>query len=118
MDEIVRRADLLGELIRRNDRFKELRAAEKDVESDDDAKKLVDDLNSLAQRIAEKEHKQQPIEPEDKRALAGAREAVAGNEKLKRLSRAQADFAEMMNLVNDAIRRKLTDDNAADEADS
>ena len=53
MDEIIRRAELLGELLRRDERFRELRAAERDVEGDPDAKKLVDDFNNAATKVAQ-----------------------------------------------------------------
>ena len=52
IDEIIRRAELLGELIRRNERFRELRAAEKDVGDDREARETIEKLNE--QREARK----------------------------------------------------------------
>lgn len=110
MDEIIRRAELLGELLRRDERFRELRAAEAAVEADEDAKKLLTDLNEMSVKIAEKERNMQPIEVDEKHALAKCRDEVAACAPLKRLSKAQADFAELMNAVNSRIRKKLGGD--------
>ena len=107
MDEILRRAELLGELLRRDERFKELRAAEAAVGADEKAKKLLTDLNEMSIKLAEKERDMQPIEVDEKHALSKCREEVAACEVLKRLSKAQADFAELMNMVNVGIRKKL-----------
>jgi len=112
MDEILRRAELLGELLRRDERFRELRAAEAAVEADEKAKKLLMDLNEMSVKMAEKERKMEPIEVDEKHALAKGREEVAACEPLKRLSKAQADFAELMNKVNSGIRRKLEGEDA------
>lgn len=107
MDEIMRHAGLLGELLRRDERFKELRATEAAVEGDEGAKKLLTDLNEISMKLAEKERDMQPIEVDDKHALAKCREEVAACDPLKRLSKAQANFAELMNAVNEAIRGKM-----------
>ncbi|MFH0962446.1 MAG: YlbF family regulator [Planctomycetota bacterium] len=108
MEEVIRRATLLGELIRRNPRFTELRAAERVVQSDPQARETLRKLNDQVLKLARKEHDQQPIEVEDKRELACLKQEAASNPVLKRLAKAQADFAEMMNHVNAAIRSKLT----------
>ena len=112
MQEIIRRAELLGELLRRDDRFKALRAAEKAVSDDGEARKLIEDVNDLSSKIGQKEEKGEPIEAEEKRSLAELRRTIAGHPKLKALSKAQADFAELMNRVNSAIREKLTAEDA------
>ena len=108
MEELIRRAALLGELIRRNPRFTELRAAEKEVGGDPGARGTLEKLNEQVLKLARKERDQQPIEVEEKRELARLKEEAASNAVLKRLAKAQADFAELMNHVNAAIRSKLT----------
>ena len=110
MDEIIRRAELLGELIRRNERFVELRASETEADGDTEAKGLLEELNKQLQEISRKEQNQEPIEVEEKHRMQKLREAVASNATLKRLSKAQADFAELMAHVNTAIRSKMLPD--------
>jgi len=110
MDEIIRRAELLGELIRRNERFVELRAAETQADADKEAKEVLQELNKHLLEISRKEQGKEPIEVEDKHRAQGLREAVASNPTLKRLSKAQADFAELMTQVNNAIRSKMLPD--------
>ena len=110
MDEIIRRAELLGELIRRNARFVELRAAETEADGNTEAMEFLEELNKHLVEISRKERDQEPIEVEEKRRTQELRQAVASNATLKRLSKAQADFAELMTQVNAAIRSKMLPD--------
>ena len=110
MDEIIRRAELLGELIRRNERFAELRAAEAQADADKEATELLEKLNKQLLEISRKERSQEPIEVEEKHVAQDLSKSVASNPALKRLSKAQADFAELMSRVNAAIRSKMLPD--------
>ena len=107
MDEIVNLASNLGGLISQHERFKKLRATEDAVNADEETRDLVRALDEQRAKIAELEAKQQPVEPEDKHELRRCTEAVHANPKLQDLARAQADYMELMNRVNQAIREKL-----------
>ena len=107
MDEILDLASNLGGLISQHERFKKLRAAEDAVNADEETHNLVRALDEQRAKIAELEASQKPIEPEDKRELQRRTEAVHASPKLQELARAQADYMELMNRVNEAIREKL-----------
>jgi len=107
MDEVLELSAKLSKAIARSTRFADLRSAEKTVMADEDAVKKVKARDELLTRLAEKERKVEPIEPEEKRELAELDEFVKTNEKLAALSKAQADFQEMLNLVNREITRAL-----------
>ena len=107
MDDILRLASDLGERIANHERFQKLRTAESAVQADKVAQDLVTSADEQRRKVAELEASQQPVEPEDKHELIRLEEAIRGNENLQGLARAQADFMELMNKVNRAIREKL-----------
>ena len=107
MDDILRLASDLGGRIANHERFQELRAAESAVQADEVARDLVTSADAQRRKVAELEAIQQPVEPEDKRELIRLEEAIRENDNLQGLVRAQADFMELMNKVNRAIREKL-----------
>ena len=107
MDEALELATKLSRAIARSSRYEDLRAAEKTVMSDEAAVKKIQERDELIVALGEKEQKVEPIEPEEKRRLAELDEFVRTNEKLAALSKAQADFQELLNLVNQRITSLL-----------
>jgi len=107
MEEIVRLARELGRNIARHERFLSLREAEKAVEEDGETRELLRRAQEQREKVARLEAEGKPVEPEDKRALQRLNEAVRDNAKLQHLARAQADYMELMNRVNAAIRAEL-----------
>ena len=113
MDDVLELAEKLSQAIADSQRFKDLRKAEGAAMEDEASLQALKDRDEAAKKVAEKEQKGEPVEPEDKRALAAAEEAVRINPKLGELWKAQADFHELLNLVNKSITSKL--DPAASE---
>ncbi len=107
MDEVLELAAKLSQAIARSVRYRDLRKAEKAAMEDPAAMDLFKRRGEAAARISEKERKQQPVEPEDKRALLAIEQQIRTNASLAELSRAQADFQEMLNLVNRQITSAL-----------
>lgn len=107
MQAIYDKAEELADLIISSSAYRNLRAAEKDVEGNEGVKKLVDQFNQHLTTMAEKERKLQPIEPEEKHELQRLREQMQGNEMLQRLLRAQTEYAMMMNRINSILKTKL-----------
>jgi len=107
MEEIVEIAKKLGQAIASNQRFKNLKEAEKAVENDDEAQKLTDELDKQSRKIRDLEVEMRPVEPEDKRKLQQLQSDIAANESLRTFAKAQADYAEIMSKVNQAIQEAL-----------
>ena len=112
MEEILKLAGDLGQAIRRHPRYATLRAADARVRADTSATDALDAYNKAATEIARKERAGQPIEVEDKHRLERLHQVVAANDTIKAFMAAQADYAELMRKMNDAIFRAIT---AADE---
>lgn len=107
MEEILRRAEELGRAIREHPRYKRLMEADARVRGDASAAEALKAYNGAVMKIAEKEQKRQPIEVEEKRAVEHLRGAVVANEAIKAFMQAQADYAELMKKMNDAIYSQL-----------
>jgi cell fate (sporulation/competence/biofilm development) regulator YlbF (YheA/YmcA/DUF963 family) len=107
MDEVLELAAKLSRALARSKRFSDLRSAEAAVMADADAVSLIRKRDELMASMAKKEGAGEPIEPEEKRAVAAADEAVKTNTLLAGLNRAQADFQEMLYLVNKEITSAL-----------
>jgi cell fate (sporulation/competence/biofilm development) regulator YlbF (YheA/YmcA/DUF963 family) len=107
MEEILRLAADLGERIAQHDRFKQLRAAEDAVSDESESRDKVRALDRQRAKVAELEAGGRPVEPEDKRELQRLAEAVHSDARLQALAKAQADYMELMNRVNETIRKKM-----------
>ncbi|HUX01683.1 MAG: YlbF family regulator [Phycisphaerae bacterium] len=107
MDDILRRAEELGRAMREHPRYKRLLEADGRVRADKAATGALEAYNKAVLAIAEKQHRQQPIEVEEKRDVERLRQAVVANETVKAFMRAQADYAELMKRMNDAIYGEL-----------
>jgi cell fate (sporulation/competence/biofilm development) regulator YlbF (YheA/YmcA/DUF963 family) len=107
MDEVLELAEKLSRAIARSSRFTDLRQAEKAVMEDEGAIALLKAREEAATVVSEKTGQGRPVEPDDKRKLADAEEQIRTNPALSELSRAQADFQEMLNLVNHRITSAL-----------
>ena len=107
MDGVTQLASKLGKLIAKEERYERLREAENAIQADPELRKTLDTFERQRERIAQLEAEQKPIEPEEKRELQQLTETVHANPKLQELARAQADYMEMMNSVNTAIRSEM-----------
>lgn len=107
MDEVLELAAKLSHAIAQSNRFNDLRQAEALVMSDVESVERVRKRDELIAKLSEKERNGQPIEPEEKRELMALDEAVRTNPLLADLSKAQADFQEMLNRVNALITSAL-----------
>jgi cell fate (sporulation/competence/biofilm development) regulator YlbF (YheA/YmcA/DUF963 family) len=107
MDDVVKKAAELAEAIRGSERYVALRRVEKGIAGDEATQKLLEDFQAIQVKMAEKERAQEPIEVEEKRELARVEEQVKTNDSVLELLRVQADYYEMMNLVNSTIQSAL-----------
>jgi cell fate (sporulation/competence/biofilm development) regulator YlbF (YheA/YmcA/DUF963 family) len=107
-DEILSLARQLGEAISRHPRYAKLREADERVRGDKSATDALDAYNKAAEELSRKERSGRPIEVEDKRRLRSLQETVAANETVKAFMVSQADYAEMMRKMNDAIYQAIS----------
>jgi len=107
MDDMLRKAEDLGQLLADHPRFKALMATRDAVRADEAARKLLTDYQAQVERIQELTLGRKAIEVADKHRLADLEQQVASNEVLKKLMQAQADFSQLMSNVNRAIYERI-----------
>jgi cell fate (sporulation/competence/biofilm development) regulator YlbF (YheA/YmcA/DUF963 family) len=103
VDEVLEIAEKLSHAIAQSVRFRELRRAEAAAMANPEALDLLGKRTEAGAAILAKERAQQPVEPDEKRALMALEQRIRVNPILAGLSRAQADFQEMLNLVNQQV---------------
>ena len=118
MKELLDRARALGEAIATHPITKAFGEARHKVDTDPDAKALLDGYRETATRVQQLEAQNKPIEPGDKHKLADFEKQMASNDALKTLMRAQADYLAMMNHVNRAMEAPVAEQASSANADS
>jgi cell fate (sporulation/competence/biofilm development) regulator YlbF (YheA/YmcA/DUF963 family) len=103
MEDIIAHARELGKKIAAHPRSIGFMTAARAVAADKQAQEILRAYQNHARNLHELEASGKPIEPEDKRKLADCEAAIAGNELLKQMMKHQADYLELMNLINNAI---------------
>lgn len=106
-EEVLKLAAQLGEAIRRHQRYVKLRETDEQVRNDKSATDALEAYNKAAEDAVRKERSGQPVEVEDKRRLRALQETVAGNASVKAFMVSQADYAELMRKMNDAIYQAI-----------
>jgi len=106
-EEVLKLAAQLGAAIRRHQRYVKLRETDERVRGDKSATDALDAYNKAAEELSRKERSGRPIEVEDKRRLRSLQETVAANEAIKAFMVSQADYAELMRKMNDAIYQAI-----------
>lgn len=107
MDQILEIAKKLGEAVKAHERCTALREASKTFQEDDDAQKLREEYDAAVAAVRAKMAQNQPLEPDEKRAEAELRAKVSTNLAIVALLKAQADFHELMNSVNETIQEAI-----------
>ncbi|MCZ6786054.1 MAG: YlbF family regulator [Planctomycetota bacterium] len=113
MADVMEFANQLGAALAEDARYVAMRAATEALKEDAGAKKLEEEYAEAVQLIHQKTAQGAAIEPEDKKRELDLRNKIAANEKITALLRAQADFQELMNQVNEAIQEKINSDDQA-----
>jgi len=107
MENVLALAEKLGSAIAQHERFATLRALEKNVSDDKTASDIQSALEKQLLKISELERAGKPVEVADKHELERLQNAFRENEALRDLVKAQADYLEMMNKVNQTIVSRL-----------
>jgi len=107
MEEILAIAKQLGDAVKASERCAALRSASEAFQADADAQALRDEYDAAVTAVQEKTARNAPLEPEEKRAEADLRAKVAVNPTILSLLRAQADFHELMNAINDTVQKTI-----------
>ncbi len=115
MDDLLQKAEELGRLLVDQPRFKALMTARDAIRADAAARKALADYQTHVDHLQQLQAARKPIEVADKRRLAELETALSGNAKVMAMSKAQADFSELMSRINRAIYEKIAAEEATEE---
>ena len=101
--EVLGLARQIGLAIRKHPRYLALRETDARIRADKAATGALDAYNRAVAEMARKERAGLPVEVEDKRSFERLKNAVVSNEMIKAFMRTQADYAELMRRMNEAI---------------
>jgi len=107
MERLIELAQQLGKRIAAHQRTALLKQAQKEVNDDSEALRLVREYQKLADKIRQLEHDQKPVEVDVKHQLADLETQIGTHPKLAELSKRQVDFVEMMQKVKTAIDNQI-----------
>lgn len=105
MDDIIADAAALGKKIAAHPKMKAFVAAVNALKADPDAEALLKRYQEKTYEIDAKASQGKPVEVDEKRELADLQRQVATNDKIKAMTRCQADYLDLMRHINDAIDR-------------
>lgn len=107
MEQLLELARRLGRQVAQHERTTLLKQAQKAVDEDAEAGKLVKEYHEQAQKVMQLEKDQKPVEVGDKHTLRNLEEKISCNEHLRELTRRQVDFVEMMRKIKESIDGEL-----------
>lgn len=99
-DDVLKKARELGGLISRHEATARYRTALAKLEQNQEAQRLLNDLNRKLMEIEQKEQSGQPIEVDDKRTVESLRRQVVRHPLLGELQMAQLDYVDLMRKVD------------------
>ncbi len=114
MDDVISQAKKLAQMLASHERATAFRAAAAAVEADPEASRIQREYAQAIEAVREREVSGQPVEPEHKRALMTAADAVRKSDKLVVMLQAHAAYAEMMETVQ-AILSGMADEDGGHE---
>jgi len=107
MEKIFELAKELGETLASHPIVKRYMETQNNLESDPTAKKLIQDYETLARQLEQKGHSGRPIEPEEKRTLAGIQAQVVSNIIVKGWMQAQVEYMNLLRQINEEVMRPV-----------
>ena len=107
--DLLSKASALGEALAAHPVVRDYHVAQKAAREDRTAQTLIQSHQAQLAKIRQLEVESKPVEVGDKQALRGFEQQMASSEVLKRLMKAQADYGELMNRVNQAMDAPLAE---------
>ncbi len=108
IEDLLAKARTLGEALAAHPSVQAYYATQRAMRADQAAQGLLQAYQTHTTRMHELEAGRQPVEVADKQKLRELEAQMAGNAALKALMRAQADYIDVMNRVNQAMDAPLT----------
>jgi cell fate (sporulation/competence/biofilm development) regulator YlbF (YheA/YmcA/DUF963 family) len=107
MTAIVELAERLGKAIADAPQTKALHDARKTLQADAETSNLLKEYNTHADKIAQLEQQNKPVEVADKHLMAELQGKLASSDTFKNFTAAQMEYIDLMRKVNTAIQQHM-----------
>jgi cell fate (sporulation/competence/biofilm development) regulator YlbF (YheA/YmcA/DUF963 family) len=108
-NQIMEAAEKLGQMVAQHPAVDKYKAAQKSLQEDPDATRMMNDFNRQLMTLARQEESGMPVSDAQRRSLESLQTQLASHLKVKNLNMAQVEFVDLMRKVSDAIRRYVAD---------
>ena len=108
MAEIMDLARDLGKAMAQSNQAAKLRAARAELGKHPDLLQTMQTYEEQADKMAQAEAENKPIEVEDKRRLEALHGKLVGSDVFKRYTSAQVEYIDLLRRVNEALRSELS----------
>jgi cell fate (sporulation/competence/biofilm development) regulator YlbF (YheA/YmcA/DUF963 family) len=107
--DCIELASRLGKAMADSPEAVALRAARVALNAEAELTSTLSEYQKQADKIAQIERQQKPVEVEDKHKLQELNDKLVASEVFKKFTAAQVEYVDLMRKVNDAIRRELAE---------
>lgn len=108
-NQIMEAAEKLGQMVAQHPAVEKYKSAQKSLQDDPDATRMMNDFNRQLMTLARQEESGMPVTDAQRRSLEGLQTQLASHLKVKNLNMAQVEFVDLMRKVSDGIRRYVGD---------
>jgi len=109
VNEIIKLAEQLGKAIAQSSQAASLRSTREEMDKQPELKQLLKDYNDHAQKLAQLEHDNKPVEVDDKHKLQDIQTKLYASEVFKKFTSAQVEYVDLMRKVNQSLQSELTE---------
>jgi cell fate (sporulation/competence/biofilm development) regulator YlbF (YheA/YmcA/DUF963 family) len=113
MDQIMKDADKLGQLVAQHPSVTKYKAAQKALESDADAKQLLTQFQQAFETLLRQEQSGMPVSEQQQRQLESLQMKMSSHLKIKAYNIAQVEFVDLLRKVGQTFRKPLGADGEA-----
>lgn len=103
MEELIKKANELGLMIKGTEIYKRYEDVGKKLESDADSRKLLEEYAAISEEMYQKENSGGAIEVAEKQKFEDLHEKVSGNQLIKEYIATQSYFMNLMMQIQKAI---------------
>jgi cell fate (sporulation/competence/biofilm development) regulator YlbF (YheA/YmcA/DUF963 family) len=99
MEEILKKAEELGRLIRDTDIYRDFQRASESLHADADADKLFDDFIKISKYVSDRQEMGDIIEKFEIENIKSMSEMVSGNDMIVRYMKAQQEYLDLILMI-------------------
>jgi cell fate (sporulation/competence/biofilm development) regulator YlbF (YheA/YmcA/DUF963 family) len=107
--QILDAAEKLGELLKQHPAVERFKSAQKGVNQDPEASRLLQEFERQLENLGRQEQQGKPVTDAQRTQLESLQSKIVSHLKIKNLNMAQMEFVDLLRKVSQTYQRQLTD---------